>query len=71
MTEIEFIQNISILELKPDDIVILKHPGILSQNAHNQLKDSLHKIFDDLGILNKVIIFDENMDIGILRKIEE
>ena len=67
MDEIEFVKNVSVLEIKKGDLIVLKSPNVLSDSARFNLKDSMKKVLEDNGIRNFVIVLEEGMEIGVIR----
>lgn len=69
MDEIEFVKNMQVLEIKPGDLIVLRHPMRLSSHAHQQLTDTLRKILDEQGFNNRIVVLEEGMEIGIIRPV--
>lgn len=63
MEQIDFIENIKIFKLEPDDIIVLKTDQTLSMKMIKKLKERTEKV-----ITVKVLILDNGLDIEILRK---
>lgn len=62
---IEFIQHMSVLNLKPNDIIVLKSPHRLKAEVlHN-----MRKFFFELGLSNKIVILEDGIDIGVTRQL--
>lgn len=57
--------EVGVLPLKPDDIIVLKYPGHLSDEATCRLKQSFR---DNAKINNEIMLLGEGLDIEILRK---
>ena len=66
--DIKFLQSMQKLEIKEGDIVILRHPYKLSEQATANLKTSIEKVIRSGGFNVKVMVLEEGMDIGILSK---
>jgi hypothetical protein len=64
MSEVEFLEAMQVLELKPGDIIVLKHGGRLPEIAHRRIRES----FQHIAPFHKVIILEEGMEIGVLRE---
>ena len=71
MDEIEFVKNMQVLEIKPGDLIVLRHPGNLSVNAYQQLRDSLVKALKSASYDNHVILLEEGIEIGAIRQSEK
>ncbi len=67
--QIDLIQSFGKLELKDGDIVIIKHPGQLSQKSYQGFTEAFKNIFGKWGLTNHVLILDSGADIGILRPV--
>ncbi len=66
--QIDFIKEMQVLRVQPGDVIILKSPVHYSEAAIKHTRESFEKAFPDLiaqGI--KVILFEEGLDIGVLR----
>lgn len=68
MCEIEFIKSIQKVDIKDGDIIIIKHPLVLSSEARKRLGEAVKNIMKDCCINNKVMVLDEGMDIGVLSR---
>lgn len=66
--DINFLQSMQKLELKEGDIVVLRHPYKLSERTTTILKTHIEKIIRSGGFNVKVMVLEEGMDIGVLRK---
>jgi hypothetical protein len=66
MNKVEFLENMQILRLKPNDIIVLKFKDHLSQNVFEQVNEFVKSI----GINNKFMVLDRGSEIGILRQEE-
>lgn len=64
MNDIEFIHAMQVLELKPDDIIVLKTKEYISLEAYINLKNIIKKTAQG----HKCIILEAGIDIGVLRK---
>lgn len=62
--EMEFIQSMTRLDIRPGDIIALKVNRTLSIESARHLRDSLKSIFPD-G--TKIVILEDGMDIGAIR----
>jgi hypothetical protein len=71
MGNIEFIKNMQILELKEDDLLILKIKNSLSTEKLEKItKEIKNKIPEKLKNKIGILILEENIDIGIIRQEE-
>ncbi len=68
--KIEFVEYAKILTVKDGDIIVLKTDQILTVDTIEYLKNSLSSSVKELGenIKVKIIILEQGMDIGVLRK---
>jgi len=66
--EVDFIQSISKLEIKEKDIIVIKVPFVLSRSVYENLKNLIFEVLKSQGFQNKVIVLENGVDIGILRK---
>jgi len=70
MQKPDFIDSFGVLELKKGDVIVLKTKGRLSEEAYEALMKSFMKelraITGDNDI--KVMVLDQESDIGIIRK---
>lgn len=65
--EIEAVRfTISKMELGPSDVIVLRHPGRITTEMAEVLKDMVGKVLDG----RKCIVLDGGLDIGILSKAE-
>lgn len=65
---VNFLQSMQKLDVKDGDIIVLRHPQRLSAIAHDNLKVSIEKSIKHFGLNIRVLVLEENMDIGVLRK---
>ena len=56
------------LDIKDNDIIVLRHPYALSRNCSEHLRSIVTDIIKDAGFNVKAIVLEEGMDIGVLRK---
>ena len=66
--DINFLQSMQKLELKEGDIVVLRHPYKLSSDTITRLKTEIKEHIRAGGFNVKVMVLEEGMDIGLLRK---
>jgi len=66
--EIEFIQNMQKLEFNDGDLIVLKAKHLLSHQEYKDISMMIENVVEQMGIKNKFIILDGDLDIGILRK---
>ena len=63
--KIDFIESMKILKCEPGDIVVLKIDMALTEDVYSRLKKHIKGI-----VKTEVLILQQGMDIGILRKNE-
>jgi hypothetical protein len=61
---VKMIEKMQKLGIKDGDIVVLKHPGRLTEAAVKGIKESLGFLKD--WKIKKVVVLEEGMDIGVL-----
>lgn len=66
--DINFLQSMQKLELKEGDIIVLRHPYKLSEETIVNLKSQIQLIIKSAGFNVKIMVLEEGMDIGVLRK---
>ena len=64
VNEIEFLEAMQVLELRPDDILVLKSKMVLSHAARGNIVKAFK---EHIKIKNQVVILEEGMEIGVLR----
>ena len=68
--DIRFLQSVQKLDVKDGDIIVLKHPGVLKSETAVYLRESLQEALHKWGYNGlKVVLLEEGMDMGVLRKI--
>lgn len=50
------------VNIQPGDIVILRHPRILRQDAHKRLQEAAQPHFPN----NKILVFEDGLDISVV-----
>jgi argonaute-like protein implicated in RNA metabolism and viral defense len=68
--KIDYLESMQKLEVKDGDILVLRHTGILSPAGADGIRYAVKKIIKDSGFDVKVLILEEGMKIGVLRKEE-
>lgn len=63
MNEIEFVQSVQALEIKPGDLIVIKVPSLMPTAVYVNLRDQIKMEYPDW----KFIILDGGVDIGIIR----
>ena len=66
--DINFLQSMQKLEVKEGDIIVLRHPCRLSEQASMSLKAHMEGSIKSFGFNVKVIVLEEDMNIGVLTK---
>jgi len=61
------VQRIEVLELGPDDVVILQTEGVLSPEAVERLRLDAVKVF---GLARRIAVLTNGMDVKVLRDAE-
>lgn len=56
------------LDVKAGDIIVLRHPAVLSSSTAANIKAVVIDTLKPLGKDVRVLILEENMEIGVLRK---
>lgn len=61
--------GVSLLELKPGDIVVLRHPKRLSQEAAERISAGWDRVLDRRGLRGKVsvVVHEEDLQAAVLR----
>jgi hypothetical protein len=62
-SEIEILGHLAVLELKPDDLVVVR----LSRPVNQQHYELIHETWKRLGVQNKLLVLPEGYDMGVLR----
>ena len=65
---VNWLQSMQKLDVKDGDIVVLRHPGVLAKDSAKKLKKFVRKIVKGHGFDVHVMVFEEGMEIGVLRK---
>lgn len=65
---IKWIQSMHKLEVRNGDLIVVRHPAHLGIETCLNLRTAIREIFMKNGFDIKVVMFDEGMDIGILRR---
>ena len=67
----EWLESMQVLDVKDGDVVVLRHKGQITKETQTCLEKSLLPIFKKRGIDCSVIVLEEGMDVGVLRKKSE
>ena len=65
---VKWLQSMQKLDVKDGDIVVIRHPNILSADAFNHYRGAVKEILKKYRYDVNVMIFEEGAEIGILRK---
>lgn len=65
---VNWLQSMQKLEIKNGDIVVIRHPGILKKEAIDNLKFTIQAMIKKYGFDVHVMVFEEGLEIGVLRK---
>jgi hypothetical protein len=65
---ISWLQSMQKLDMKDGDIVVLRHPLVLSKEAIKNICTTVKEIIKESGFNVKVMFLEEGLDIGVLRK---
>jgi len=63
MNEIEFVESLKIVEIKPEDLIVVKVKVLLTAQMSVLIKDHIKRIVPEA----RVIILDGDTDMGIIR----
>ena len=66
--QIDFLQSMQKLDIKDGDIIVLHHPGKLSKVDIDALKSTVQVMIKEYGFNTHVMVFEEGVKIGVLRK---
>jgi len=66
--QVSFIQSMQKLEIMDGDIVVLKFPQKLPPGLYRNLNDTIQESFKGFGYDVHVLILEDGVDIGVLRK---
>jgi len=68
--KIDFIQAMSTLEIKDGDIIVLKSSERLSAATIDRLREEIINALSDNDLFkdHKILVLDNRLDIGVLRK---
>ena len=58
------LEHLSVLHVEPGDVLVLRYPGILSDDAIHHLHESFRNVFGE-GM--KVIVLDQGMELSVAR----
>jgi aminoglycoside phosphotransferase (APT) family kinase protein len=59
-----FFEKIAVLNVKPGDKIVLRHPGHLSSPDYEHLKRCFHEMFPN----NQCLVLEESMKIEVVRE---
>ena len=65
---VNWLQSMQKLDVKDGDIVVLRHPGVLSKDSAKKLKKFVRKIVKGHGFDVHAMVLEEGMEIGVLRQ---
>lgn len=65
---IDYLKTMQKLDVKDGDIIVIKNPYKLSAETYTNLRLAIQKILKEYGYNVKVMILEDGMDIGVLRK---
>lgn len=68
---VNWLQSMQKLDVKDGDIIILRHPRVLSKDSTDGLKSAVQKMIKEYGYNVHVMVFEEDMKVGILSKQKE
>ncbi len=60
------VEAIKRLRLKPGDVILLRHPGNISEQMHRNLKESIEAFLESCNLKNRVMLLEEGLDLEIL-----
>lgn len=63
-----FYNSIKSLDVKDGDILVLRHPHIMSEGTRETLRNEIKNILDEFGFKISVIVLEEGLSLDILRK---
>ena len=66
--KIDWLQSMQKLDVKDGDIVVLRCNKKLSREAYLNIRDAVKEAIQEFGFGVHVMIFEDGMDIGVLRK---
>ena len=67
MSDTVYVEHLKALPIKDGDMLVFKHPKVLSANAQKLIVEGLRQTVNDLGLKNvKVIILEEGADLGVI-----
>lgn len=64
----DLLRSMQKLEIRDGDTLVLTYAGRLGVNQADKLKKALKELMEKSGLQIHVIVLEENMGIGILRK---
>lgn len=68
MEEIDFIKSMQALEIKENDILVVKIDRKLSADMHARLKEVIEEnLPDNMKGKIKIFVLEEGLDIGVIR----
>ena len=65
---IDWLQSMQKLDVKDGDVVVLKYTMTLSPSAYKHLKEGVQEMLKGFGFDIHVILIEDGMEIGLLRK---
>jgi hypothetical protein len=65
---VRFLEGMQKLEVRDGDTVVIKTPFVLSAQTHENLREAVKQQIKDFGYNVNVMLLEEGIDIGVLRK---
>jgi len=66
--DFKFLESMQRLEIKNGDILVLRYPGVLPRNTASNLRKIFQETIKDFGYDVRILVLEEGMEIGTLRK---
>lgn len=68
MNEYDFIESMSVLNVQPGDVIVIKTNKILKPEQTHNIRNILEKVLLHAAMNNQVLILDDGLDIGVMHK---
>jgi len=65
---VKWLQSMQKLDVKDGDIVVIRHPGVLSVDAHRKYRDAIKEAIQKYGVDVHVMVFEEGAEIEVWEK---
>ena len=65
---VNWLQSMQKLDVKDGDIVIFRYPHVMRYDAHKNLRDALKETLKNFGYDVHVMVLEDGLEIGVLRK---